>query len=76
MSSSFDTANQPDTARQVAVSDAVLANEAGVPFKPAADNDAEIDPIAQWLSLMEVIQMLCPAWPVRVKPMQGNHWLL
>ena len=37
---------------------------------------AGIDPIAEWLSLMEVVQMLCPVWPVRERPMQGKHWLL
>ena len=34
------------------------------------------DPFAEWLSLMEVVQMLCPAWPVRDKPMLGNQWKL
>jgi hypothetical protein len=23
---------------------------------------------------MEVVQMLCPVWPVRDGPMQGNQW--
>ena len=55
---------------------AVLAREAGVPFRPPLGNDSGIDPIAEWLSLMEVVQMLCPVWPVRDRPLQGNHWRL
>ena len=43
---------------------AVLAREAGVPFQPPLGNTSGIDPIAEWLSLMEVVQMLCPVWPV------------
>ena len=54
----------------------VLAREAGVPFQPPIGNTSGIDPIAEWLSLMEVVQMLCPVWPVRDKPMQGDHWRL
>ena len=53
---------------------AVLACEAGVPFQPPMGKDSGIDPIVEWLSLMEVVQMLCPVWPVRDKPMQGEHW--
>ncbi len=49
----------------------VLVREAGVPFCPSSGN---IDPFAEWLSLMEVVQMLCPAWPVRDKPMLGKQW--
>ncbi len=55
---------------------AVLAREAGVPFQPPRGNASGIDPIAEWLSLMEVVQMLCPVWPVRDSPMHGSHWLL
>jgi hypothetical protein len=54
----------------------VLAREAGVPFQPPLGNASGVDPIAEWLSLMEVVQMLCPLWPVRDRPMQGNHWRL
>ncbi len=57
-------------------SGAVLAREAGVPFQPPLGKDSEGDPIAEWLSLMEVVQMLCPAWPARDRPMQGKHWRL
>jgi hypothetical protein len=53
---------------------AVLAREAGVPFQPPLSVDSRINPIAEWLSLMEVVEMLCPVWPVRDTPMQGDHW--
>lgn len=56
--------------------DVVLASEAGLPFQPPPSKDSEIDPFAEWLSLMEVVQMLCPAWPVRDRPLQGRHWRL
>jgi hypothetical protein len=55
---------------------AVLAREAGVPFQPQSGTTSGVDPFAQWLSLMEVVQMLCPVWPVRDRPMQGEHWQL
>ncbi|MDD5030574.1 MAG: hypothetical protein PHH58_13925 [Rhodoferax sp.] len=76
MSSTFDTANQPEAALPGVASHEVLAREAGVPFKTAVNSNAEVNPIAEWLSLMEVVQLLCPAWPVRDKPMQGNNWRL
>lgn len=76
MSSSPDTVGKPDTALNGVDVHGVLAREAGVPFKAAVNSNAEVDPIAEWLSLMEVVQMLCPAWPVRDKPMQGNCWRL
>ena len=52
----------------------VLAREAGIPFQPPMHVASGIDPIAEWLSLMEVVQMLCPVWPVRDSPMQGTNW--
>ena len=52
----------------------VLAREAGVPFQPPLDSASGVDPFTEWLSLMEVVQMLCPVWPVRDKPMLGKHW--
>jgi hypothetical protein len=55
---------------------AVLAREAGVAFQPPLANESGIDPIVEWLSLMEVVQMLCPAWPVRDRPFQGDDWRL
>ena len=70
-----DTADV-ETALNRAVTGAVLAREAGVPFQPPLGNASGIDPIAEWLSLMEVVQMLCPVWPVRDRPMQGDHWRL
>ena len=51
----------------------VLVREAGVPYLPKLGN---VDPIAEWLSLMEVVQLLCPVWPVRDKPMIGKEWKL
>lgn len=54
----------------------VLAREAGVAFQPQRGIDCGADPIAEWLSLMEVVQMLCPEWPVRDSPMLGAHWRL
>jgi hypothetical protein len=58
-------------------SGAVLVREAGVPFRPSlAHVDPSVDPFTEWLSLMEVVQMLCPAWPVRDKPMLGRVWKL
>jgi hypothetical protein len=56
--------------------DAVLVREAGVPFQPPLGMASGIDPFAEWLSLMEVVQLLCPVWPVRDRPMQGDHWRL
>lgn len=52
----------------------VLVREAGVPFQPPIGSTSGVDPIAEWLSLMEVVQMLCPVWPVRDGPMLGKHW--
>ena len=80
MSSSDNTAPQAGMAKIRAVADAdadaVLVREAGVPFQPPVGGTSGIDPIAEWLNLMEVVQMLCPVWPVRDRPMQGNHWRL
>lgn len=63
---------------QAVVNDATptsdLASEAGVPFQPMLANTSGVDPFDEWLSLMEVVQMLCPVWPARDTPMQGNHW--
>jgi hypothetical protein len=54
----------------------VLAREAGVPFHLPLGEASGVDPFTEWLSLMEVVQMLCLEWPVRDKPMQGNIWRL
>ena len=76
MNFSDNTDAPAETALNRAGASAVLAREAGVPFQPPLGNACGIDPIDEWLSLMEVVQMLCPVWPVRDKPMQGNHWRL
>ena len=62
-------ANRPDAG-------AILASEAGLAFQPLPNQQSGVDPIAEWLSLMEVVQMLCPVWPVRDQPMRGSHWRL
>ena len=54
----------------------VLVREAGVPFELPLGQASGVDPIAEWLSLMDVVQMLCPVWPVRDRPMLGSHWRL
>lgn len=76
MNCSDNTPAHADTVPNPANTDAVLAREAGVPFQPALGNASAIDPITEWLDLMEVVQMLCPVWPVRDRPMQGKHWRL
>ena len=76
MNFSEDTDTHAETARTRADASAVLAREAGLPFEPPLGMASGIDPIAEWLSLMEVVQMLCPVWPVRDRPMQGDHWRL
>ena len=76
MNFSGSTKPQAETALNRADASAVLVCEAGVPFQPPLGNASGIDPIAEWLSLMEVVQMLCPVWPVRDRPMQGNPWRL
>ena len=74
MSFSDNTDTDAETAHSRAHAKVVLVREAGVPFQPPLGNASGVDPIAEWLSLMEVVQMLCPVWPVRDKPMQGDHW--
>ncbi len=76
MNSSDNTGSKAETAPNRADAGVVLAREAGVPFQLPMGNDSGIDPIAEWLSLMEVVQMLCPVWPVRDRPMQGTQWRL
>jgi hypothetical protein len=72
----FSANNDTNTAIAPNRAEAVLAREAGVPFQPSLGVDSGVDPFAEWLSLMEVVQMLCPVWPVRDKPKQGDHWRL
>ncbi len=74
MNFSDSTVNDAETALRQDDADVVLVREAGVSFQPRLGKDSGIDPIAEWLSLMEVVQMLCPVWPVRGRPMLGDHW--
>jgi len=68
--------DQIETALNPSGASVVLVREAGVPFQPSLGKDSGVDPFAEWLSLMEVVQMLCPVWPVRDLPMQGDCWRL
>ena len=54
-------------------SDVALVREAGVAFRPPPGT---ADPFVEWLSLMEVVQMLCPKWPVRSRSPPGKEWKL
>jgi hypothetical protein len=47
-----------------------LVREAGMLLPPTPVN---VDSFTEWLSLMEVVQMLCPEWPVRDTPMRGTE---
>lgn len=77
MKSSQQTVSKLQTAlsntASTADSGVVLVREAGVPFQPQLAN---ADPIAEWISLMEAVQMLCPVWPVRDTPLLGKEWKL
>jgi hypothetical protein len=73
-SGNTDTGTESELRR--ASAGAVLAREAGVPFHPPLGNASRFDPIAEWLSLMEVVQMLCPVWPAHEGTMQGDYWRL
>jgi hypothetical protein len=74
---SFDsTAAQGESAQSHTAPTTVLASEAGVPFQPPLGKASGMDPFTEWMSLMEVVQMLCPVWPVRDQPMRGDHWRL
>lgn len=76
MNSSDNTLARSEPGRNRAEIGAVFAREAGVPFQPPLGNASGFDAFVEWLSLMEVVQMLCPVWPVRDRPMQGDHWRL
>lgn len=76
MSSSPDTGVNTESAPHRRDVQGVLAREAGLPVDMTSGRDADVDPIAEWLSLMEVVQMLCPVWPVRDQPMKGDCWRL
>lgn len=76
MNSSDKTTEKTETSPSDTQNAEVLVREAGVPFQPLLNTNTDVDPISEWLSLMDVVQMLCPAWPVRDKPMLGQHWKL
>ncbi len=73
---SSDKAVNAETALNRTSANAILAREAGVPFQLPVGNASGTDPILEWLSLMEVVQMLCPVWPVRDTQIKGDHWRL
>jgi hypothetical protein len=51
----------------------VLAREAGLAFRRPL---GKTDPFVEWLSLMEVAQILCPVWPARKRSRPGKEWKL
>lgn len=76
MSSSSSLAPLASSTPASTEANAVLAGEAGVPFQALLGAAKGVDPFSEWLSLMEVVQMLCPTWPVRDQPLRGNQWRL
>lgn len=54
----------------------VLASEAGMSFQHSFDPASGVDSFTEWLSLMEVVQLLCPTWPVRDQRLRGDQWRL
>ena len=74
MNCSDSTAPPKEVATDQVGAVTVFAREAGVPFQPPLGSASGTDSFAEWLSLMEVVLMLCTAWPVRDAPMQGKHW--
>ncbi len=55
------------------VAGVVLVREAGIPYQQTPPS---ADPFAEWISLMEVVQILCPNWPQRERAMVGEQWKL
>ena len=55
---------QPDLAREP------LAGDGGIGFKPVARTD-----LSDWIELMEVVEALCPVWPVRRRAVVGEFRL-
>lgn len=47
-----------------------LVADGGVPFRPPPG-----DPIQAWLELMEVVEALCPVWPVAKPAVEGGYRL-
>ena len=58
MNFSDNTDTNAETALDRAEARVVLAREAGVPFQPPLGNASGVDPIAEWLGLMEVVQQI------------------
>lgn len=50
----------------------VLVREAGVPYAASLDTD----PVVAWMSLMEVVEALCPRWPAREPSKAWERFLL
>jgi hypothetical protein len=70
----MNSSAQLDAKRQSSTPDAaVLVREAGVPYQRLPNSS---DPFVEWISLMNVVQILCPDWPLRVRPMLGSTWKL
>ena len=76
MNDAVSNATSVATASNCGDADAVLTPEAGMPFQPPLGDVSSTDPFSEWLSLMEVVQMLCPEWPVRDNPTRGDYWRL
>ena len=55
MNCSDDTDTHAETALNRAGAGAVLARKAGMPFQSPLGNASGIDPIDEWLSLMEIV---------------------
>ncbi len=50
----------------------VLVREGGVPYRPTPATD----PLADWMDLMEAIEVLCPRWPARDQPRASRGFVL
>jgi len=53
------------------VAPVIIAAGAGVAYEREGSNDS----FADWMSLMEVVEALCPRWPER-EPSIGTRYLL
>lgn len=50
----------------------LLVAEGGVGYVPPP----QPDPIAAWVELMEVVEALCPRWPVRERKLEAVRFRL
>lgn len=50
----------------------VLLRDGGVQFVPAHDRE----PLEAWSELMDVVEALCPQWPVRAPARYANRFRL